>query len=305
MRLIHSRLHEAKLGVFPFYLNATELALFGTKGTGEAFPAMLLLELISSIWRELLRKPYSALVGAVEVQKRSIKIERHVETSLRRLFIQLRYPNYITSQEDKNEFSLSAFAKGGLSKTLRVERKSVGILPYEFMEYLEELKREVLPKVGIAKLVGIIDEANMMPLEWQEAVVSRHIDIFSNRGMQFILVAGFAPSFSAVDIPRNFEFILELKGLAVSDIPRFLEKHLLSQAKSFNESCIELLHSRTSGNPREIGRLAQYAVRRSIETGRPIDRELITSVVEEHKRMVEKLTLNQTRQKTPRQLARR
>jgi hypothetical protein len=289
VRLVHSKLRERGPEVFPFFLNATELAMFGAKGTGEVFPAMLLLQLISSIWRGLLRHPYSKLLESVERHKRAIKIENAVLGRLERLFIQLRYPKFSTTQENINEFSVSAIAKGGLKENLTTERKSVGILPYEFIEYLEELKTDIFPKVGISKCIGIIDEANMMPVEWQEAVVSRHIDIFSNRGMQFILVAGIVPPFSTVDVARNFEFVLELKGLPLVEIPRLLDVHFGEQAKRFSEDSIELLHKETEGNPREVVILAERTLLRSEAKNAPIGTCLIMSVAQEYRDLMERL----------------
>ncbi len=290
VRLIHAKLRKNAPEVFPFFLNATELAVFGAKGTGEAFPAMLLLQLISSIWREILQHSYSELLRTAETQKRAIKIEKRAQVCLQRIFLQLRYPDFTVTQENASEFSVSAIAKGGLSENLNIERKSVGILPYEFMEYLEELKSVVLPKVGISKLVGIIDEANMMPVEWQEAVVSRHIDIFSNRGMQFVLVAGFVPSLKTADIPRNFESVLELHGLRLTDVPRLLEVHFGERVKCFDRESIALLHNETAGNPREVVTLAERSLRRIEPEGSQGGRGVVESAIQEHKEMIQRLT---------------
>ena len=70
----------------------------------KVFPAVLLLELLTSVWRELIRRPYSELVASAEIQKRSITLEDKVDKYVRRLFVQLRYPNYSVTQQDASEF---------------------------------------------------------------------------------------------------------------------------------------------------------------------------------------------------------
>lgn len=284
-RLVYAELLKTQPSVFPFFLNATEFALYGSRGTGEAFPAVVLLQLISAIWGNLLHHPYSDLVGSAEIQKRAVSVEDPVHKHLRRLFVQLRYPDYAVTQQNSAEFSVSAIAQGGLGENLATERRSVGILPYEFMEYLDELNSAVLPELGVTKLVCIVDEANMMPAQWQEELLSRHVDIFTDRGMQFMVVASLQPESVPGDSLRSFDQLVELAGLGVDDVCDLLDLQLNGCGHRFSTCGISLLHAETCGNPRQLIQLAHVALGKADHEG-PISDDQVKAAVREYREMV-------------------
>jgi Cdc6-like AAA superfamily ATPase len=212
VRLVHAEL-EAKDDILCASVDMLGLPGFGRHDPATAFPEAVLLALCTSIWKNIVGKPYSELRGRLELSEGSIRLSTKIEKVVESIYKQVMISQRKSRYEYSNSVGFSAAAKGEKKEIGWVEQEQPPVLPFEFLEYCEELLHALL-KVGKRRIVALCDEANRLPFEKQEEILGRYVDLFASRNVQFLFVAGVHRFESTPPpIPEGFDQVLHLQGL--------------------------------------------------------------------------------------------
>lgn len=259
LRTLYSEIKNKDKNVFPFYLNLFSLTRESIHFGEYAFSSFLTLALITSIWTEIYNKSHSDLIN------KTISPEAG-DTSLKKInFLQKVYANLRTSLykmdfSTENDIGVKAFVTGNMKLKESEAREFGHLLPFEVISYIEEIIEYLKKNEKKVKIVALCDEANLMSEEWQKDVLARHIDIFSNLGIQFVFVAGYLIKHSEIIIPDSFEKVIEVKGIDKEYITELIKKHYASTDFIIKPDVLEYLHKTTKGNPRRILGIASDAI---------------------------------------------
>lgn len=248
------RLIEARLKTFPEILpvNVDVLGLpgFGRHDTASAFPEAVLLALCKTVWKELLDKPYSALRSRLDLREGEIRLESRLEQTIETIYQHAMASQRKARHEHNRSIGFAAGAKGELATTGWIEQEQPPILPFEFLEFTEEILAALASKEK-TRVVALCDEANHLPSDQQLEILGRYIDLFASRRIQFLFVAGLQPwEGGAPIVPEGFDLVLELLGLQSGDAVQLLEKVLAQSEAELDSSNIGRALDNLGGNPR-------------------------------------------------------
>ncbi len=254
--------------IFPFFLNLFSLSRNSFINNEYAFSSFLALEIITSIWTELYNRPHSELI------EKSINPDFGDNSLKRKInYLQKTYANLAASARkiqstEEGNIGVKAILNGGLKISESESREFSQLMPFEIISYIEELQEFLLKKEKKIKLVALCDEANLMSKEWQRALLSKHLDIFSNINIQFVFVAGISYEQMDINIPNTFEFILSVDGLQKEYINELITKHHPEYEISISNENLEHLHKSTNGNPRSILSIAENVIRNDFKNNK-------------------------------------
>lgn len=223
---------------------------FARANPATAFPEAVLLGICSTIWKEVLERPYSELRGRLDLREGDIRLPSKLARSIERVYLQMMASQRKAHYEYMNSVGFSAGAKGEKKETGWVEQEQPPVLPFEFLEFCEELL-DALKEHGKTRIVALCDEANLLPFEQQRDILGRYIDLFTSRRVQFLFVTGVL-RWDAVPppVPEGFDLILELRGLEGGAAAELMRKVARYQGVEIEAGAIEIGQSQLDGNPR-------------------------------------------------------
>ncbi|MCH8903421.1 MAG: ATP-binding protein [Bacteroidetes bacterium] len=282
LKTIYNETIREDKSVFPFFLNLFSLSRSLVDHGEYAFSSFLALEIITSIWTELYRKPHSELIN------RAISPAAGDSSLISKLnYLQTTYANLKASLfkmqfESEHNVGVKAIVSGHI-KTNETESREYGqLLPFEIISYIKELQDFLNKKEKKIKLIALCDEANLMSEEWQKAVLSKHIDIFSNIDIQFVFVAGYIEGYQDLSIPDTFEYIFELHGMNKEHLVSLIGNHFPDSELKISQETLSHLYKSTKGNPRSVLEIASRVIRSDYKNNKlEISKHYIDAYIEE------------------------
>jgi hypothetical protein len=249
VRLVDQELRN-ETSILSASIDVLGLPGFARANPATAFPEAVLLGICSAIWKEVLKRPYSELRARLDLREGDIRLPSKLARSLEKLYLQMMASQRKAHYEYSNSVGFSAGAKGEKKETGWVEQEQPPVLPFEFLEFCEELL-EALKEHGKTRIVALCDEANLLPFEQQRDILGRYIDLFTSRSVQFLFVAG-VQRWDAIPppVPEGFDLILELRGLKGRAAAELLGKAARYQGVDIEADAVEIGQSQLDGNPR-------------------------------------------------------
>jgi ribosomal protein L31E len=295
LKTLYNEILKEDNKVFPFFLNLFSLSR-DSIGHGEyAFSSFLALELIKSIWEEIYKKSHSDLINkAISPEAGDSNLKKI--NFLQKVYANLRASLYKMDFTSENNIGVKAIISGNIKINETESREYGQLLPFEVISYIEEIKNYLKVNEKKIKIVALCDEANLMSEEWQQAVLTKHIDIFSNIGIQFVFVAGYLIRHKDIIVPNSFEKVIEITGINKDYIEELLQKHYQSTDFKIKPELVDYLWKKTNGNPRRILSIASEALVRDYKNNKiEITKELIDYQINEEQKIIN--TLPNTRYK--------
>jgi hypothetical protein len=250
-KLICQHIQAKNSHALPFFVSLFDIFITSTKESAPHIKAQILLQLVAAAWTNLIKKSYSELIKGAELKGRDI-LANSVEERYYQIYSALRLSFLKRTFQRETKAGISAIAKGELGETTTVEQQNSDLLPFEYFAFLEEFQSELKKNHGITKLIAICDEANLLPLEMQSALIKENIPIFRDKGLQFLFVGCGAPDELSLAAEECFEVIEELNGIPENFIQEFYQKRSGIGKLSIEKNASTLLHKTTEGNPRQL-----------------------------------------------------
>lgn len=251
VRKLHKIISDENPEIFPIFINLSGLHAYA-EDAASAFPRAILIQLCSAIWTKIFNKEYLSLREDLSEKGFEVNIKSKAEKTVHRIYKHLMLTSRKTTYEWSNVVGFSAGAKGEKSEKGVAESEPLKILPFEFLEFAEELYESVLLPNGKTRVVALCDEANVLPQFEQENILERYLSLFAVRQIQFLFVAGFYPWDQIPSLPRCFETFLELKGLCEKDTHALLVHTAQALKVSVPLEASRIFHTQFKGNPRLI-----------------------------------------------------
>jgi hypothetical protein len=159
-------------------------------------------------------------------------------------------------------------------------------LPFEFVEFTQEISRNVLSEHGKNRVVILCDEANLLPDFFQEEILSRYFELFCPQQFQFVFVAGFLPWHDRI-MPDCFETSIELGGFGtISDFAEFIRGVNTSDI-NVSDDALDALFTEFKGHPRHsLGVCWRAYETVSKKGGVEIDRQMMEAASQEYRRLL-------------------
>lgn len=232
----------------PVFVNLSGLLAYnGDEVT--SFPFEVLLGLCTTIWGKVLNKEYSTLRSVLSETGREIKFRNKGEKKIVDIYRLL-----LTSKVRMRaglEYSVGVSSNLGTTRSTQKEWSEIDVLPFEFFEFVEEIKKETLLPYGKKRIVIICDEANKLPIFQQAAILERYIELFAASKVQFVFIAGYHPGEKVIPISYGFQNIIELEGFQdKQNIKELINKHTSAINVSFLDSAIDVVWGIFKGHPR-------------------------------------------------------
>lgn len=233
----------------PAFVNLTGLFAYDPAGTVSSFPNEVLLELCNTIWVNFLGKEYSTLRSVLSETGREIKFRNKGEKKIVDIYrLLMTSARRMTASQ---EYSVGVSSILGTKRSTQKEWSETDILPFEFFEFVEEIKKETLLPHGKERIIIICDEANKLPIFQQAAILERYLELFAASQVQFVFVAGYRPGEKVIPISYGFQNIVELKGFQEKQhVKELINKHASAINVSFLDSAIDVVWDVFKGHPR-------------------------------------------------------
>ena len=249
LRLVEENLRTDNR-ILPVSVDVLGLPGFGRSNATTAFPEAVLLSICTTIWKDVLGKPYSELRARLNLRQGDLRLRSKLAKTVEEIYLHCMGSQKKAHYEYTNSVGFSAGATGEKKETGWAEHEQPPILPFEFMEFCEELLR-VMEEHGKTRIIALCDEANLLPSCQQRDILARYIDLFASRSIQFLFVAGVPdweprPPF----IPDGFDLILELKGLHANAAKQLLCNIAKRAGKELVPEAAEIAQEQLLGNPR-------------------------------------------------------
>ena len=250
IRSLYEKIVEAEKDILPIFINLAGLRSYSPADNAASFPRAILLQICSVIWSNYLGNSYLDLRDSISDSGQEITLKSKPEKTVQRLYRHLMSFERKAQNEFVNSVGFSALAKGEKSEKTTASLTQSDILPFEFVEFVNELKENVLPYINKQRIILICDEANMLPQYEQKELLERYVEIFTEKRVQFIFVAGYLPWQDIPSIPSCFETSVGLKGLCSEEVTELLYKCITSSDYSFENSGALKIFEIFNGHPR-------------------------------------------------------
>ena len=248
LRLIQKELNKND-EVFAAFVETSALCSFGTEDPVASFSRLLLLQFCTCIWKDILGKSYLDLRETLDEEKQDITLRNITEKTTQRVYAHLMTHQRQAQHQIFNTIGFSAGVKGEKKEQISHQKQQADVLPFEFVEFAQELSKNVLLPKGKKRTIILCDEANLLPSFFQEEILERYFGLFCAQQFQFVFVAGLLPWHDR-SMPDCFETTIELNGFtAISDLQGFISRVNTTDI-SIHEDSISLLHERFKGHPR-------------------------------------------------------
>ena len=245
--------------IFPVYVNTAGLVMYNPVDEVAAFSKLVLLEICVDIWKHIFQKSYIDLRENITLNPNSLDFANRQEKIVKKIFSLLMTNDVVSKSITENQIGFSAGIKGKKGENFAIEKRASDILPFEFAEFVDELMMEVLSHYNKIRIVALCDDANRLPMFKQEEILSRYIDLFRRKKVQFLFVAAWHKWEEDVHIPLCFETVIEIEGFKDNSVfSEFLTKSSKGLV-NFENDAMQLLHKKSEGVPAtalEIARLS-------------------------------------------------
>jgi len=269
--LVRLLLEEIKLhfdDTVPIFVNMTGLLAYEPMGVVSAFPNAVLLELCRTIWVDVLGKEYSTLRGVLSETGREIKFRKKEEKKVVEVYRLLMTSARRMRVSQEYSVGVSAVLKGGTKGDTQREWSEIDTLPFEFFEFVEEIKKETLRSNGKERIIAICDEANKLPIFQQAEILERYLELFAAKQVQFVFVAGYRPGEKVGPVPSGFQNMVELKGFQEKQhVHQLIDKHTSTISVSFLDSAIDVVWDVFEGHPSYTINASRYAYEQAHRDG--------------------------------------
>lgn len=283
VRLIEAELQD-EASILPVNVDVLGLPGFGRLNAATAFPEAVLLGICRTIWKDILNKPYSDLRGRLDLREGDIRFPSKLARTVETIYVHVMASQRKAHYEYSNSVGFSVGAKGETKETGWLEQEQPPILPFEFLEFCEELLG-VLRDKGKNRVVVLCDEANLLPFEQQRDILGRYVDLFTSRSVQFLFVAGVHRWESVPPhIPEGFDLVLEVQGLQQDAVAELLGKMAQRSGGELESDAVDVAQKHLKGNPRLLLEALHLAIGDTAEVGRivlPNMEEACKQVLEE------------------------
>lgn len=260
VRLLLEEIKSRFKDTVPAFVNLTGLLAYEPVGIASAFPNAVLLELCRTIWVDVLGKEYSTLRDVLSETGREIKFRKKGEKKVVDIYRLLMTSARRMRVSQEYSVGVSAVLKGGTKEGTQREWSEIDILPFEFFEFVEEIKKETLRPNGKERIIAICDEANKLPIFQQAEILERYLELFAARQVQFVFVAGYRPGEKVGPVPSGFQNIVELKGFQEKrHVKEIIDKHTTTIGVSFLDSAIDVVWDVFKGHPLYTIHACRYA----------------------------------------------
>lgn len=242
----------------PVFVNLSGLYAYDPDDMVTSFPFEVLLGLCTTIWNNVLNKEYSTLRSVLSETGSEIKFRNKEEKKIIDIY-RLLLTSSVRMRTDR-EYSIGVSSNFGTKRSTQKEWAEINLLPFEFFEFVEEIKKETLLPYGKERIVIICDEANKLPIFQQAAILERYIELFAASKVQFVFIAGYRPGEKVIPISYGFQNIVELEGFQdKQDIKKLINKHAPAINISFLDSAIDVVWAIFKGHPRSTLNACRYS----------------------------------------------
>ncbi|MFA7062039.1 MAG: hypothetical protein WC156_14625 [Pedobacter sp.] len=250
LRVLENELSERHKNIHASLVSLGSLGLYGQQDDLSAFPRAVLLQLCRDLWTKVVGKSYLDLKERLEETGQEITLRNNDEIAIQRVYTHLMAHDTASRRKLSNSVGFSAIAKGEKSEERYVDTKQFDLLPFEFGEYTEELRKAVLLPRGITKVVLLCDEANHMSVFRQELLLEKYLELFGQKRVQFLFVAGQANWLENDFLPCCFETTIELKGFSEKSNAVELINKVNTTSITFSTESIDTVYEAFKGHPR-------------------------------------------------------
>lgn len=231
-------------------LNIAGLAQYSPLDSASAFTRAVLLQLCREVWTKVKKRPYSELRETLKEGPHDIVLRDGPSKVVARIYRYLMQIERSQQVERASSLGFSAGAKGDKKARSLTTAKQSDILPFEFFEFLNEIKTEVLEPMGKKKFVFLVDEGNYLPAYDQSEILHRYLDVFTANNVQFVFSISEDVEPHASEFVLGFDNKIRLAGLQVEHTEELLEKYKIHSSMILPDELPELLYAEFSGHPR-------------------------------------------------------
>jgi len=263
IRLLEKKLQERCDNVFSFRVNVMEILSYDRIDPISAFPASVLIHLCHSIWKDLFKNSHLDLMDPLFNPKKHIKLKNKDEQLIQDIYYRIRSQQRKLIYQAQNKAGLTAIAKAEMNETYTEEVNPISLLPFEFFKFIEVIQDEILAPRGINKLIVLCDEMNILPIITQKELIERYIELFSERSLQFIFVAGSIKGQRIYGVPDCFDVTIELSEFDnIAHIDELIAKRMSGTNLKIDHGAAEIILKTSGGNPRTILWVCETATRK-------------------------------------------
>jgi hypothetical protein len=247
-KVLRQRLVADCPDVFTFSANVANLLGYADEPVA-GFSALVLLELCLAIWRQDIGKNYSALRSAIDESAPPLMSAPPAEDAIARV-MRILLTERSTSYEFASIVGLAIGAKAEKAEKTTRQAKLSRVLPFEFVELTEEVIASALAPKGKSEIIVICDEANLLPIYYQQAILDASLEMFGSKRIRFAFVAGHLHWESIPAVPICFDTTVHLRGLRSSPAKRLIRKAAEAWRVEVSGDAQAILIRASRGNPR-------------------------------------------------------
>jgi Cdc6-like AAA superfamily ATPase len=288
LRLLDDHLQQEQSSIFPIFVRLSGLGCYGKDDIAASFSRAVLLQVCCEAWTKLLCKRYLDLRERLDESGNEITFRSESERTIQRIYDVLMTSERKAKSRHFASFGVSAGIKGEKQEEAEYERQQSDVLPFEFAEFISEITRYVLMPKNKKRLLILCDEANHMPMFYQQEILERYFELFNAKQVQFLFVAGVAHWEESPSLPTCFETQFELKGFsAIEDVLRLVQK--AKSSLPFEDEAINVLFNEHNGHPRRILETCHFAFEQAVRRKSPtITVDIVHRVCKEIRQKLEK-----------------
>lgn len=269
--LVRLLLDEIKLrfkNEVPVFLNLTGLFVYEPREIVSAFPNAVLLEICRTTWVDVLGKEYLTLRNSLSEPSNKIKFRKKGERTVADIYRLLMTSARRMEASWEHSIGVSAALKGDIKKSTRMGWSEIDILPFEFFEFVEEIKKKTLIPNKKERIVIICDEANKLPILQQASIMGRYLELFAARKVQFVFVSSYSFGEKFGQTTSGFEKILNLRGFREKrHVKDLLDRETTGTNFLFEDKAIDVVWKAFEGHPRCTLSAGRYAYTKAITRG--------------------------------------
>lgn len=248
-RLLCLEIQKADPTALPIFMSMAGLHAYSPHDSVGAFPRSVLLQACAAIWRTLADRSYLDIRATLDESGAEITLRTRAERLLVRIYKLLMHSDKRSQFEFANSVGFVAGLKGEKSEKTKQSFLQSDVLPFEFAELADELRLNVLPEYGKRRIIAICDEANLLPLQEQESILTRHLELFASKHLQFVFVVSHLAR-EVIELPAAFETRIEVCRLDKLAISELLKKIMARGFFDFAEDVVDILFEHFGGHPR-------------------------------------------------------
>lgn len=225
-------------------------AFINMSGVGVAqFPIVVLYQLCTNIWKRLVGKDFVSLKMKAKKVMSNGKVNT-VEDYISFVFGSiLSVHNDLVKVAKEYNLGLSSLVSGGVRRSVSVEAEVGRLHVCDFIEYTDILVSKVLPVFSMSRIVVVCDEANKLPVEWQERVLGSYFDVFKSKSVSFVFVSSeYLDGIAA----ERFDKYIKIRGLEFEHVKEMINIRTRGSNVVVPDNVVKFLCNEYNGNPIKI-----------------------------------------------------